>query len=367
MAIIRQRLHRLAASGYDTIYLETSAQSVLMANGTDLETKIQDLEMALSGLCKVDVTVMSSNGHGIGGVGIVGIYDNNGDMPYTDITGHAIGYATANVSTTISCNTTAFWDLTQVSSSETWVPALGKSYTKTLTAFNELTYKQVTSTGTAKFSNALTNLAATLVGGGQNGQRGSQSNNWYRLVGGTGGYGGEVIINDNIEFTALVDVPITIGQYGSTGGNTTMLGITARGGGVYKGTAAGTGGIHEYSSTQTRGTNASSGTAGYWTDTATSIYGSSGGGGSAEIIWAGPQRVLMYGGSAGSGAGRGGYCGYLSTSSSSVDYTNKDGVTATGYGCGGGGGSIISTDSSKGAAYDVGNGKQGIVVMRFTH
>lgn len=43
MAVIKQRLYRKNASnGYDTIYLETSASSVLMANGTTVEAAVND-------------------------------------------------------------------------------------------------------------------------------------------------------------------------------------------------------------------------------------------------------------------------------------------------------------------------------------
>lgn len=62
MAVLKQRLHRKNSSGsYDTVYLETLSDLVLMSDGsTTLTSKISSMDTAINGKAPSDLVTLST-------------------------------------------------------------------------------------------------------------------------------------------------------------------------------------------------------------------------------------------------------------------------------------------------------------------
>lgn len=316
------------------------------------------LRLIMSDMATIVVTVKSTSGAGISGVVVAGVFDESGNNVLTNDSGTATGYVSAGT-TTISVS--GYADLDDVS--ETFAATKGASYTKTLTTKTK-NFLKITSSRNTKFSGNVTRVDATVVGGGGGGGGGWGNSNTIQSGGGGGG-GGNCIVKESAPFepnktySAVIGSggaggKSTTGNYdptaGSSGGNTSFLGVTAVGGnggsrggsssGGAGGTGNGNGGKGSMRNYNTATVGGNGATFGYSSFTATVRYGGGGGGGQ------GGANTNYPGSSGGDDFG--------------ADY-NKSASANTGGGGGGGSGYYASGDSS---ATNGGAGGSGVITVR---
>jgi hypothetical protein len=185
-----------------------------------------------------------------------------------------------------------------------------------------------------------------LVGGGKNGEDAVSGNDGF---GGIGGAGGAV---NYISSHSITDgsYSIVIGNFGTSPGTTTALGFSAVGAG------GAAGGVRRFPSGDGNpGTNGTTNTI-----SGTSyVYASGGGGGAAT------GTNTQAGGAGGTGAGKGGGVSLTILGNISAEYFDRNDPVGRGsnYGAGGGGG---ATKWNTGQAGLGGNGKAGVVIIRYT-
>lgn len=311
-----------------------------------------NMELLLS-ICRrrcVKVTAVMSNGAPAVGQAISGINPIIGSTVITDKNGIALGYATAN-STTVSISATNYIDVTGDSKQ---IATPEDSITDVTLTVRLVSYVKLTKSQSVKFSPLLKSLSVTAVGGGGGGGCGSLVNSW----GGRGGGGGYVTAQTAIAFSADTSYALIVGaggtgekitvnidQFGSDGGTSTFLGLSALGGHT-GGTGAdaignGNGGANSLSNNPVShdGGQGSNG------------FGGGGGGGAYATA-----NDWVFGGLGGSPAGgQGGGASY--------NARNPGNNGTDGYGGGGGGGG--QGGSNYGGVG--GNGGCGCVILEMEH
>lgn len=364
---------------YEVIYPKTNAQIVTISESlqaklnrdnvndvlADLDTR---LELSQYGCAAIQVTLRSTNGNPLEGIKINGI-SKNLDMTgecYTDSNGYVQGYVQAGSVTLSSEN---YADLS-VTNSGAFTVVTGYIYSKEMTG-TIINFQKYISSTSIKFSNNMSRLDVTCVGGG--GAAGIGDMHWGSGGGGGGGY---VTVQENVSFTPLNENTVIIGSGGSfssyntngnTGGTTTFLEVSASGGsgGTRNsgGTGNGNGASPALKTTEigqagaTYGNTGFQGTQyGYSSFTSTSLYG--GGGGSGGLLY-GYSNGTRSGGSGGSpGGGKG---GAVDCKNGTATY-GSNGVAGTG----GGGGSRAEGYNGSGLSYNSqsGSGGCGCVAIR---
>lgn len=99
MATLFTRLHRMGASGYDKIYLETSSKVVVRPTGHSVEDDLSTIELKLEKLSASVVTSTVPEQLKAGSVAVVGddIYIGNASGVPVKVSGNTTGFSIETV------------------------------------------------------------------------------------------------------------------------------------------------------------------------------------------------------------------------------------------------------------------------------
>ena len=306
------------------------------------------IKLIMSNTAAITLTLKDNAGHAIPGVLVQGILSESGQDVYSGTDGVAAGYI-AEGSQTIKV--TGYADIEDYA--EAIAVTKGTTITKALTLTTR-NFLKITSSRSVKFSGNVQTVDVTVVGGGGSGGIPSHpgSSKYDPMYLATGGYGGEVVVEEDIVPETNTLYPAVIGAGGpgkergtsgaSAGGQSSFMGKTARGGGV------GSDSIQWTYGTSPPSRNGADGTAGYSSFTETAKYGAQGGSGA--------------GGMGNETPGEGG-ADFGARGMRYSDYNHSDAAANTGSG-GGGGIAYWDDDNNPYIQGGFGAGGSGVVTIR---
>lgn len=322
-----------------------------------------------SGYYAYRVKVQLSDGTPVEGAVVSGIEALAGKTLTTDSSGMTMGRST---SSTVSISASSPY-IDQNPPPAQNITASSIITDVTITLVNKTTYDTFTSSTTInpKFSKMCKSIDICAVGGGCDGNSGNESLNLKCL----GGYSGAGGYSNKIDIHAIKSISMIIGSASGYYNNPTVSSFTinsvqhtfnvsigSKSGGtkgvspdMFNHGGPGQNGFHIFG------------------DTSLPIVGSSGGAGGYynAYNYSPDMPFSLRGGSGGANAGSGGYAtGYYDTEVSYNKYTRYNGTSATGYGCGGGGGVYVGGNGvnlMQGQTYysRAGQGKQGAAFIRY--
>ena len=236
---------------YDVLYPASKSEIIYnsehlkdlwnLSDGSDIDDAFDYIEKKLILLqynkAGINVTLKTIGGNPLEGIPIKGItanYDGTGSC-VTDSSGQCFGYCDAG-SVTVSCNT--YVDMT-INSQQVQTLAT-EMYDVELTATNLLNFKKWTSTtNNIRFSNNVSRVDVS-CGGAGGGAGGISVGTSGGLASGSGGGGGYTAIQEQVSFLPETNYQVVVGAggksgasgegYGSNGGNSIFLNVTATGG-----------------------------------------------------------------------------------------------------------------------------------------
>ena len=233
---------------YDALYPKTKSTQAFVSDKiiTDLalsaganvddafQSIINTLKLITGNVAAITVTVKDSSGNAIPNILVDGIFSDSGTEVYTNSSGVATGYV-AEGEQTIVIN---YADLSEVS--ETFTVTRGSTYSKTLTPTRRNFFK-ITTSRTVRFSENVTQVDVTAVGGGGGGGNANVDYVANTVGLGAGGGGGYCTVMENVLFTANAKYTAVVGagasaetaisSYGKgKGGDSSFLGVVALGG-----------------------------------------------------------------------------------------------------------------------------------------
>ena len=262
-----------------------------------------------SNLAQISVTVQTTNGNKLQGIIIDNVFDSEGNPVTTNANGVATGFVNAGK---VNIGVTQYADITNLQKSIE--VSKGQTYNETLSV-TPRNFLKITANRNIMFTNNVTRVDVTAVGGGGGGGAGDGDNIERTLGCGGGGGGGYCVVKESVTFTPYLKYQATVGKGGAggvtnvdvdprrgkNGGSTSFLGVTAQGGqGGVGGSASekswageggngngkggwGTGKRPTTLGSSESGTPGANGTAqGYSSFTATVLYGGGGGGGHTD-------------------------------------------------------------------------------------
>ena len=301
------------------------------------------------------LTILDQNDSPISGMYIYGLTGDDGEIVCTNSNGVAMGLISAGESVSLSPD--RYVDIEDFSKSYSVIA--GESYNDTwkLTHRN---YFEIRNTRQGRISNLTKTIDLTVVGGGGSGAVPTTSNSGTDRKGGGAGGGGYCTVKYDVEFEANSLYVFTIGAGGAksvnvgtkgqAGGESSALGVSAKGGSGGSIPAGGPGNGNGGKGSEHNGAAATAGSdgsvLGFSGFTQTKKYGGGGGGGTEEV-------VALAGGLSGGGSGarRLSFRNYIDA---------EDGVD----GGGGGGGfcEVAGSDGRSSAA--AGSGGNGLISAR---
>lgn len=300
---------------------------------------------------EITITVKTKGGSPLRGIVISGISTPDGNPASTNDQGICTGIVSAGSNVTLSIS--QYGDIVDFSKKYNIVK--GETYTDEWSV-DVRNFLKLTATKKIRWSQNVSKLDLTAVGGGQRGESGNfPSSNFFS---GKGGNGGFCVVKEDVSFT-----PGTLynAVVGAEAGASSLLGVTANG--ATFDTGNGMGGNYVATSGAFRaGNNGSPGTVdGYSSYNETVKYGGGGGSGSAGSGYdeQSPARTPAKGG--GDYAGDGGCV--TEGEGSSIGIDAEDG--RDGFGAGGGGASVWRYGSKKYRSRN-GRGGSGCIAMRMT-
>lgn len=192
------------------------------------------LNLMTDGVAEITVTVNDETGSPVSNVQVTGIFADDGSAVYTNESGVASGYISEG-ERTISID---YADLSEVS--ETFTVLRGNTLTKTLTPTRR-NFLKLTASKTLRFSDNVTRVDVTAVGGGGGGGNANVDRVDNAVGRGAGGGGGYCTVTENVPFVAEEKYPAVVGagapassavgSYGKgKGGTSSFLGVEALGG-----------------------------------------------------------------------------------------------------------------------------------------
>lgn len=317
-----------------------------------LNTKIKYIGLE-SGF--MTLTILDHSGSPISGMFISGMLNDAGEMAQTNENGIAMGPVAAGDSILLSPD--RYIDIEDFSKSYSIIAGESYSDTWTLTHRN---YVEIRSTTQGRFSKLTSTLDLTVVGGGGSGALPSTSNSGIDRKGGGAGAGGYCTVEYDVKFEANSlytftvgaggTKPATVGSNGKAGGESSALGVSAKGGSGGSTPAGGsgngnggTGSVYNRAAATAGSDGSVLGFSGF---TQTKKYGGGGGGGTEKA-------VALAGGLSGGGSG--------ACRKSFENYTAaKNGVDG-----GGGGGGFCEVAGSAGRrSAEAGSGGNGLISAR---
>ena len=193
------------------------------------------LKLIKSDMAAITLTVQDTNDKPIPEVLVQGILSESGQAVYTNASGVVTGYIGEG---TQVIKVSGYADL--VDYSETMTVVKGTTINKTI-KLTTRNFLKITSSRSIKFSGNVSAADVTAVGGGGGGGRSGTVGSDDK-VGGAGGGGGYCTVKENIKTNPNELYKIVIGSGGTaglsykdpngkSGGTTTALGVTAKGGG----------------------------------------------------------------------------------------------------------------------------------------
>lgn len=352
-----QKVFEEAVEHMDAIAAESARRAVELLDAGDVGAYTKEeadeamqsihnrLDLMNEGIATITVTVKDETGSPVSNVQVTGIFADDGSAVYTNASGVASGFISEG-ERTISID---YADLTEVS--ETFTVLRGNNLTKTLTPTRR-NFLKLVSSQSIRFSDNVTRVDVTAVGGGGGGGNGVVDRVADRVGWGAGGGGGYCTVTENVPFTVGEKYSAVVGagapasgassSYGKgKGGTSSFLGVEALGGdsgeaGNPSASTArhGDGGVGNGNGADQNNPAVAGTVAGYSSFTETVVYG--GGGGAPGDNW--------------DGAGYGGDGFHLDS-----NYKNVESASGQdGFGGGGGaGGSYIDDgeyEVTKGAA-----------------
>ena len=303
----------------------------------------------------INVTVKSAGGSPLEGVPIPNItanYDGTGEV-VTGSDGTAFGYCDAG---SVNIAPVKCADVTYTSQSVQTLA--GEMYSVNITgSLNN--FQRYTSGGNCQFSNNVKTIDYTLVGGGQAGGSGWDNGGGAGLsCAGSGGNGGQVIVQENVIVTPNHSYGITIGSGGKgnqSSQNKPWIGNVGGSSSFMNQTATGGSGENSRRTSGGNGSNGNVGIAGYTSYTETTRFGGDGGGGGYSVD-DNYTDITGKGGTGGADTGADGGTG------SNYGGNGNSANSNTGGGGGGGGYYIYRGDDYHSGSG--GNGGSGILTIR---
>lgn len=198
-----------------------------------LKGLLAKITLIMGNQSSVSVTVRDQQGTPVAGVVVDGLYDETGLQVTTDGAGKALGYVSEGQVTIGVSNYADFAD-----GNVTFTAVKGASYSKEIIVTTR-NYLDVMSTQKVKFSGNVESIDVTVLAAGGGGAYGGMS----RFYGFGGGAGGECVVQEGVAFEPDVEYAAVVGaggapaegdgsdvNNGSKGGDSSFLGISAKGG-----------------------------------------------------------------------------------------------------------------------------------------
>lgn len=218
--------------------LDDNTETTIWGNAADRTVNQALYKLAMSiyagdGMI-LNITVVADSGEPISGALIEGVYDSSANAIFTDANGKASGFT---VSTSATLTVSGYFDLEDTTVTVTG--DRGSTQDATIT-MNRRNFLSITSSQKKVFSALCKRVDVSCVGGGGGGG-GTATNhayNRYKEAYGAGGGGGYASTQENVEFESEVEYTATVGaggtanqhKAGGTGGTSSFLGVSAKGG-----------------------------------------------------------------------------------------------------------------------------------------
>lgn len=222
----------------DEILKDSTA--AILGLGTDAVPDDAFLALALpAGKYAISVTVKSPGGRPMSGISLSGIVSAAGSAVVTDENGAGFGFSTSSP-TTITADISAFLDLTGTASVTLTPKEKIVNEAKIVCKRGSATKATFSASKTVKFSPDVSEYDASAIGGGENGKKGtgSQNGGTYYAAGGDGGQAGGVLNLGKQPYTYPNPIPLVVGAVGGV----SKIGETS----TPAGAPGGNGGKHTY-------------------------------------------------------------------------------------------------------------------------
>lgn len=192
-----------------------------------------------AGKYAISVTVKSPGGRPMSGISLSGIVSAAGSAVVTDENGAGFGFSTSSP-TTITADISAFLDLTGTASVTLTPKKKIVNEAEIVCKRGSATKATFSASKTVKFSPDVSEYDASAIGGGENGKKGtgSQNGGTYYAAGGDGGQAGGVLNLGKQPYTYPNPIPLVVGAVGGV----SKIGETS----TPAGAPGGNGGKHTY-------------------------------------------------------------------------------------------------------------------------